>query len=94
MATDMRLVVVDFPTAEADAVLLYWNRLTLAGWRIKRKREDTSGGIVIIDFVWLLHDLIALGRKKVRSDKQAQSRMRNHGFDGKGDTSRVGQLRG
>lgn len=26
----MRLVVVDFPTAEADIVLLYWNRRTLA----------------------------------------------------------------
>ena len=34
---DMRLVVVDFPTAEADIVLPCLNRLTLANERIARK---------------------------------------------------------
>lgn len=47
----MRLLVVDYPTAEADTVLLCWSRLTLAGWRMDRDTVNTCGGIVIIDFV-------------------------------------------
>lgn len=38
-ATDMRLVVVDFPTAEADIVLLYWSRRTLAVRRMYGSRS-------------------------------------------------------
>ena len=38
-ATDMRLVVVDFPTAEADIVLLYWNRQTLTVRRMYGSRS-------------------------------------------------------
>lgn len=51
MATDMRLLVVDFPTAEADTVLLCLSRLTLAGWRMDREMVSACGGIMIIDFV-------------------------------------------
>lgn len=51
VARDMRLLVVDFPTAEADTVLLCLSRLTLAGRRMDRETLDTCGGIVIIDFV-------------------------------------------
>lgn len=41
MAKDMRLLVVDFPTAEADTVLLYLNRLTLAGWQMDGETVST-----------------------------------------------------
>lgn len=44
MAKDMRLVVVDFPTAEADTVLLCLSRLTLAGCWIDREMVGTCGG--------------------------------------------------
>lgn len=37
VVTGMRLLVVDFPTAEADIVLPYLNRLTLANERIVRE---------------------------------------------------------
>ncbi len=40
-ATDMRLLVVDFPTAAADIVLLYLIRRTLAGWRTDGEMEGT-----------------------------------------------------
>lgn len=51
MAKDMRLSVVDSPTAEADTVLLCLSRLTLAGWRMDRDTVSTCGGIEIIAFV-------------------------------------------
>lgn len=35
----MRLVVVDFPTAEVDIVLLCWNRRTLAVRRMYGSRS-------------------------------------------------------
>lgn len=44
-ATDMRLVVVDFPTAEADIVLLCWNRWTLA---VRRMYGPRSRGQLVV----------------------------------------------
>lgn len=41
----MRLVVVDFPTAEADIVLLYWNRRTLA---VRRMYGSRSRGQLVV----------------------------------------------
>lgn len=40
----MRLVVVEFPTAEADIVLLYRNRRTLA---VRRMCESRSRGQLV-----------------------------------------------